>query len=128
MNQYTIASIIVLILLLSGTGFALKKQLELNGEQRAQIKEQSAALELAEKLRAEAEAATLARDKELSNITATNRRLQNAISHALQNDDCARRPIPAPLDQLLRERAPKAGESLPAGDTPPRAPIAAVGG
>jgi FKBP-type peptidyl-prolyl cis-trans isomerase len=113
-SMYLIAAIAVLTLLLAGAGFALKKQIEVNGEQRARIEEQATAMKQAEKLRQEAEAATLQRDKKLTQINETNRRLQNEITKAITGDACADRPIPAALDRLLRERAPKAGEGVPA--------------
>jgi prophage DNA circulation protein len=114
MSKYTIIGGIVLALLLAGAGFALKKQIELNGEQRALIEEQATAMKAAEKLRQEAEAATQQRDNKLVQINETNRRLQNEITKALAGDACADRPIPAALDKLLRELAPKAGKGVPA--------------
>jgi septal ring factor EnvC (AmiA/AmiB activator) len=114
MSKYTIIGIVVLSLLLVGAGAALKKQIEVNGEQRARIEEQATAMKAAEKLRQESEAATLERDKKLTQINETNRRLQNEITKALAGNDCAKRPIPAALDKLLHERAHKASEGVPA--------------
>jgi septal ring-binding cell division protein DamX len=114
MSKYTIIGIVVLSLLLVGAGAALKKQIEVNGEQRALIEEQANAMKAAEALRQEAEAATQERDKKLTQINETNRRLQNEITKALAGDACAARPIPAALDKLLRERAPKDSEGVPA--------------
>lgn len=116
MSKYMTIGIIVLSLLLVGAGFALKKQIQVNGEQRARIEEQATAMKAAEALRQEAEAATQQRDRKLTQINETNRRLQNEITKALADDACADRPIPAALDKLLRERAPKAGEGVPAGN------------
>lgn len=115
-------------LFFAGVVLALKYQIEVNAEQRVRIGQQAAALKGAEKMRLAAEDALLARDRDVAKITATNRRLQHDITKALQGDACAAVPIPPALDQLLRERAPGAGEGLPAGRAPAGAPLAALGG
>ena len=116
MSKGLLITVAVLILLLSIAGLALKKQIEVNGAQNARIEEQATAMKTAEALRQESEAATLQRDKKLTQINETNRRLQNEITKALAGDACADRPIPAALDKLLHERAPKAGEGVPASN------------
>jgi hypothetical protein len=114
MSKYTIVGIVVLSLLLVGSGAALKKQIEVNGEQRARIEEQATAMKAAEKWKKEAEAATAQRDADMVKITQTNRRLRDEINKANAGDDCARRDIPIWLDRLFKQLAPKAGESVPA--------------
>lgn len=116
MTKYLIFALVILGLMLAIAGLALKKQIEMNGEQRARIEEQAKAMKEAEQMRLEAEAATSQRDKKLAQINETNRRLQNEITKALAGDACADRPIPAALDKLLHERAPKAGEGVPASN------------
>ena len=127
MSKYLIAAIAVLMLLLAGAGMAIKKQLEIKGALDARITEQATALKAAEQLRQDAEDATRQRDKVVAKITETNRRLQNEITKALAGDACADLPIPAALDKLLHERAPKAGEGLPAGNRPASPPDPGVG-
>ena len=116
MNKYMLILIGILCLSLAGAGLALKKQLQVNGEQRQAILERDAALAHAKELKNAAEAAVGVRDQKLTQIKETNRSLQNALKSAIANDECSRKPIPAELDRLLRDRAPKAGESLPTAD------------
>lgn len=128
MNQYVIAALIVMSLLLTGAGFALKKQIEVNGAQAERIKEQGAALIAAEEARKQAEEATKKRDNDLSKITENNRRLQNEIAKSINKDFCAGRDIPIELDQLLRQLAPKADKGLPPSNPSAGAPHSALGG
>src|SRR4030042_993883 len=93
-STYMIAEIAVLMILLAGAGMALKKQIEVNGEQKARIEEQATALEAAEKLRKDGEVAVESRDKELTAIKQTNRRMNDAIKKAVAGNDCAVRPLP----------------------------------
>ena len=116
MSKGFLITIAVLILLLSVAGLALKKQIEINGEQRARIEEQATALEAAEKLRKDGEVAVESRDKELTAIKQTNRRMNDAIKKAVAGNDCAVRPIPEQLDILLKQRAPQAGQGMSTGD------------
>lgn len=118
MTKYLIVALAILGLMLAGAGLALKKQIEVNGMQKARIEEQSIALEAAEKLRLEGEAAVESRDKELTDIKQTNRRMSDAINKAVAGNDCAGRPVPEQLDRLLKQRAPQAGQGVPAGDAP----------
>ena len=118
MTKYLIVVLVILGLMLTGAGMALKKQIEVNGEQKERIEEQATALEAAEKSRKEGEAAVESRDKELTAIKQTNRRMSDAITKAMAGDTCADRPVPEQLDRLLRQRAPKAGQGVPAGDAP----------
>lgn len=115
-STYLIAAIAVLTLLLAGAGLALKKQIQVNGEQRATITEQANALEAADKQRKEAEKATAQRDADIVKITQTNRRLRDDITKATSGNACADQPIPDQLDRLLKQRAPKAGQGMPAGN------------
>jgi len=117
-STYMIAAIAVLMILLAGAGLALKKQIEVNGEQKARIEEQATALEAAEKTRKEGEAAVESRDTELTAIKQTNRRMSDAINKAMAGNDCSVRPVPEQLDRLLRQRAPQAGQGMPTGDAP----------
>ena len=50
-STYMVAAIAVLMLMLAGAVLALKKQIEVNGEQRARITEQATALEAPQKTR-----------------------------------------------------------------------------
>lgn len=118
MTKYLIVALVILGLMLTGAGMALKEQIEVNGEQKERIKEQATALEAAEKTRKEGEAAVESRDEELTAIKQTNRRMSDAINKAMAGDACADRPIPEQLDRLLRQRAPQAGQGVPAGDAP----------
>lgn len=93
------------LLLLAGLGLALKKQIEVNGEQRAKLEDQAAELVAAEQQRQDAEKAVLQRDKEIEFIIKANRRLHDEINKAITGDVCAASPVPAALDSLLRERA-----------------------
>lgn len=127
-TSYFIAALAVLLLLLAGAGVALKKQIENNGEQRARLAVQAAALNVAEQLRQSTEQALLSRERDIAKITATNRRLQHDVTKALQGDACAAVPIPPALDKLLCERAPGACKSVPPGDAAGRTPTAALGG
>ena len=86
MTKYLIFALVILGLMLAIAGLALKKQIEMNGEQRARIEEQAKAMKEAEQMRLEAEAATSQRDKKLAQINETNRRLQNEITKALAGD------------------------------------------
>jgi hypothetical protein len=122
MSKSLLITIGLLILLLLAAGLALKKQLEVNGEQRARLEEQAKALNAAEEQRKEAEKATAQRDADITKINQANRRLRDEITKANAGDDCAHRPIPEQLDRLLRQRAPKAGEGLPTGNDPATAP------
>lgn len=112
MNKYMLILIGIGALALIGTGLALKKQLEVNGEQRQEIKERDVALRHAQELKNAAEAAVGVRDQNLIQIKNQTRRLQNDLKEALTNNDCARQPIPPELDKLLRDRSPKARESV----------------
>lgn len=118
MTKYLIVALVILGLMLTGAGLALKKQIEVNGAQKERIKEQATALEAAEKTRREGEAAVEFRDKELIVIKQTNRRMSDAITKAMAGDTCADRPIPEQLDRLLRQRASQAGQGVSAGDAP----------
>lgn len=114
------------LLLLAGLGLALKKQIEVNGEQRAKLQDQAVALIAAEQQRQDAEKAVLQRDKEIESIIKTNRRLHDEIANAIMGDVCADLTIPTALDNLLRERAPEAHKGLPAGGITTSPPYPAV--
>ena len=118
MTKYLIVALVILGLMLTGAGLALKKQIEVNGEQKARIDEQTIALEAAEKTRKEGEVAVEFRDKELITIKQTNRRMSDAITKAMAGDTCADRPVPEQLDRLLRQRAPQADQGVPTRNTP----------
>lgn len=118
MTKYLIVALVILGLMLTGAGMALKKQIEVNGAQKARIDEQTTALEAAEKTRKESEVAVESRDKELIDIKQTNRRMSDAITKAMAGDTCADRPVPEQLDRLLRQRAPQTSQSVPTSDAP----------
>jgi len=122
MSKGLLITIGIMLLLLMGAGLALKKQIEVTGEQRARIEEQAKALNAAEEQRKEAEKAIAQRDVDITKINQANRRQRDEITKANAGNDCAGRPIPEQLDRLLRQRAPQAGEGLPTGNNPATAP------
>ena len=113
MTRYLIAAVGVLAVLLSLSGYALKKSIESAAEARQAVKERDAALEEALTQKKAAEAAVEVRDKKLTQIKSENRRYQNALKEALANDLCSTKPVPAELDRLL-DPGPETRQDLPA--------------
>ena len=124
MTRYLIAAVGVLAVLLSLSGYALKKSIESAAEARQAVKERDAALEEALTQKKAAEAAVESRDQKLTQIKSENRRYQNALKEALANDLCSTKPVPVELDRLLRDRFPiKTGKVMPSGNSDARPPL-----
>jgi c-di-GMP-related signal transduction protein len=121
MSKYLIISLSIVTLLLIGSGLALKRQLEVNGEQRQAIKEREAALTQALEQKKAAEAAVGVRDEKLTQIKSENRRLNHALKEAIANAECSGKPVPDELDRLLHDRAPETSQGLSSEHAYPRA-------
>lgn len=113
MSKYLLIAVGVLSLLLIGSGYALKKSIQVEAEARQAVKERDAALAEALEQKKASEAAVASRDEKLIQINSENRRYKYALKEALANDDCAGKPVPAELNRLLHH-APETSKNMPA--------------
>lgn len=121
----------VLGLLVLSLGFAVHKQVQVNGEQKEQLKAARAALQEAAAARLKAEDALQVRERELLKIGGEMRSLRR------KNDELEKRvaayrdwrgqPLPAALVEFLRREFGGPGATgVPAGGGPRRAQVASV--
>ncbi len=120
----------ILAIVIAGMGYALYRQIQINGEQNAQIQVQAESLKEAEKSRIAAEAAVKARDASLAATrTEINRYRSKLKALEAVNAELAawsNTPLPAAIHGIMCELTGRGESCMPTPNPDAKPPVAGM--